>query len=114
MNYINSAIDDTVKSTVLPNELNLWEINETCDKCRFPLHLRSGGVIAFCPRCHDKNEWARKGQALLAEARRREIELKAAQFQPQPQRLPTFQERCEAEQKKKDECHGPFLFGMPL
>lgn len=106
MQFFNNAINETVKSTVLVDELNLWELPEKCE-CGFPMHLASGGTIAFCPPCKAKKEQALSGREALDRLKAR---IAAGTNPP----MPTFEERHAAEQADRDQVRGPFRFGMPL
>ncbi len=98
MNILNGAINETVKSTVLQDHMNLWELPEKCP-CGFPMHLKSGGALAHCPKCTSKKEQAMNGREVLARAKARAAE-KSGPL--------SFEDRA------KKGMSGAFLSGMPL
>jgi Zn finger protein HypA/HybF involved in hydrogenase expression len=59
------------KSSVLPNWRNLWEVNEKCMKCTFPLHSGMGQDERFCPNCVAERIQIQRGRDVLAKAKER-------------------------------------------
>jgi Zn finger protein HypA/HybF involved in hydrogenase expression len=57
------------KSSVLPNYWNLWQVDEACKKCTFPMHVGHGQEHRFCPNCTADAIQVKKGREQLARAK---------------------------------------------
>lgn len=66
-------MEETEKSRFYPNEFNWWELDQSCEKCKMPMHMASGQDLAFCPNCAADRENARRGRAMLALAKARDL-----------------------------------------
>ena len=91
-------MNTTEKSSLFEDYMHLWETPEKCDACRLPLHIMSGKKTLFCPMCRLDEINARRGRAMLAQARQMVQDLRNSALR---QRL-----------MKADA--GRSMFGMPL
>ena len=70
------------KSSVLPNYYCLYEMDEKCPKCTYPMHTGHGQDQYFCPNCAVENMWVERGRAGLAKLKAKLAETQAVRVDP--------------------------------